>query len=49
MLETYFGHAGDTFPNVVQHEWEGQCADHREAHNVYGMQTARATTFGMAP
>ena len=42
-----FGHQGDTFPDAVQHEWEGQGTDHRQAHNVYGMQMARATVEGV--
>jgi len=41
------GHAGDTFPDAVQHEWEGHGADHRLAHNVYGMAMARATVEGL--
>jgi alpha-glucosidase len=39
---------GETFPDIVQHEWEGLGADHRTAHNVYGMQMARATAEGLA-
>lgn len=42
-----FGHVGDTFPDIVQHDWEGQGADHLRAHNVYGMQMARATSEGL--
>ena len=42
-----FGHTGDTFPDIVQHDWEGEGADHRLAHNVYGMQMARATVEGL--
>jgi alpha-glucosidase len=41
------GQEGDTFPDVVQHEWEGLGADHRTAHNAYGMQMARATVEGL--
>jgi alpha-glucosidase len=44
---TVFGHSGDTFPDSVQHDWEGQGSDHRLAHNVYGMQMARATAKGL--
>ncbi|MBN1642258.1 MAG: DUF4968 domain-containing protein [Anaerolineae bacterium] len=44
---TVFGHAGDTFPSAVRHDWEGQGADHRLAHNVYGMLMARATAEGL--
>lgn len=32
-----------TFPDNVQHHYEGNPTDHRQAHNVYGMQMARAT------
>ena len=38
---------GDTLPDAVQHEFDGQGADHREAHNVYGMQMARASIEGL--
>jgi alpha-glucosidase len=41
------GQEGDTFPDVVQHEWEGLGADHRLAHNTYGMQMVRATAEGL--
>jgi alpha-glucosidase len=41
------GQQGDTFPDVVQHEWEGRGADHQIAHNAYGMQMARATVEGL--
>jgi len=37
----------DTLPDVVQHEYDGFGADHRTAHNVYGMQMARATAEGL--
>jgi alpha-glucosidase len=39
--------AGDTFPGAVQHDWEGAGTDHRTAHNVYGMQMARASVEGI--
>jgi alpha-glucosidase len=42
-----FGHGTTTMANSVQHEWEGHGAGHREAHNVYGMQMARATVEGL--
>jgi len=42
-----FGHGTTTMANTVQHEWEGFGAGHREAHNVYGMQMARATVEGL--
>ncbi len=41
------GHQGDTFPDVVQHDYDGHGADHRAAHNVYGMQMARASAEGL--
>ena len=43
-----FGHGTTTMANTVQHEWEGHGAGHREAHNAYGMQMARATVEGLA-
>jgi alpha-glucosidase len=42
-----FGHGTTTMANTVQHEWEGHGAGHREAHNVYGMQMARASVEGL--
>lgn len=37
-----------TIPDFVSADWEGQKSTHLEgAHNVYGMQMARATTEGM--
>jgi alpha-glucosidase len=42
-----FGLGTTTFADAVQHEWEGRGAGHREAHNVYGMQMARATVEGL--
>lgn len=41
------GQHGDTFPDVVQHDYDGHGADHRMAHNVYGMQMARASVEGL--
>ena len=38
---------GDTLAGCVRHDWEGQGATHRQAHNVYGMQMARATAEGL--
>ena len=32
-----------TFPLEIRHDMDGRGADHAEAHNVYGMQMARAT------
>jgi len=42
-----FGLGTTTMADTVQHEWEGMGASHREAHNVYGMQMARATVEGL--
>lgn len=36
-----------TFPNDVRHFFEGYRGSHRKAHNVYGMQMARATYDGL--
>ena len=36
-----------TFPNDVRHNYEGYRGSHRKAHNVYGMQMARATYEGL--
>jgi len=36
-----------TFPNDVRHYFEGYRGSHRKAHNIYGMQMARATYNGM--
>jgi alpha-glucosidase len=44
---TVIGPHGDTLANCVRHDWEGQGTDHRQAHNVYGLLTARATTEGL--
>ncbi|MGB8705389.1 MAG: glycoside hydrolase family 31 protein, partial [Gillisia sp.] len=38
---------GKTFPLDVRHEYEGNRCSHRKAHNVYGMQMARATYEGV--
>ncbi len=43
-----FGPEGTTMPDVVQHDLEGSGGHHGEAHNVYGMQMARATAEGLA-
>jgi len=42
---TIFGHA--TFPPAVQHELEGQGAEHWQMHSAYGMQMVRATFEGL--
>ena len=36
-----------TFPNDVRHDYDGNPCSHRKAHNVYGMQMARATYQGL--
>ena len=38
---------GKTFPNDVRHEYDGNRCSHRKAHNIYGMQMARATYQGL--
>ncbi|MBT8318043.1 MAG: DUF4968 domain-containing protein [Lutibacter sp.] len=38
---------GKTFPNDVRHNYDGNFCSHRKAHNVYGMQMARATYHGL--
>ncbi|WP_245652363.1 glycoside hydrolase family 31 protein [Rufibacter tibetensis] len=36
-----------TFPNDVRHHYDGDPGSHRKAHNIYGMQMARATYEGV--
>jgi alpha-glucosidase len=36
-----------TLPNNVRHHFEGQPASHKKAHNIYGMQMARASYNGI--
>lgn len=36
-----------TFPDDVRHQYDGHWCSHRKAHNVYGMQMARATYEGV--
>jgi len=36
-----------TFPLDVVHDYDGNTTSHRKAHNVYGMQMARATADGV--
>jgi alpha-glucosidase len=36
-----------TFPLDVRHDYDGQPCSHRKAHNIYGMQMARATLTGV--
>ena len=38
---------GKTFPNDVRHNFDGNYCSHRKAHNIYGMQMARATYEGL--
>lgn len=38
---------GKTFPDDVRHNYDGNYCSHRKAHNVYGMQMARATYHGL--
>jgi len=38
---------GKTFPYDVRHDYDGNRCSHRKAHNVYGMQMARATYQGL--
>lgn len=35
-----------TFPDDVRHNYDGQDVSHRKAHNIYGMQMARASYEG---
>jgi alpha-glucosidase len=37
----------ETFPDDVRHDFDGDPSSHRKAHNVYGMQMARATYEGV--
>ncbi|MEY8847766.1 glycoside hydrolase family 31 protein [Psychroserpens sp. XS_ASV72] len=36
-----------TFPDDVRHDYDGNHCSHRKAHNIYGMQMARATYQGL--
>ncbi len=36
-----------TFPDAVQHHYDGDPCDHRKAHNIYGLQMSRATYEGL--
>ena len=45
---TVFGGATGTLPDCVRHDWDGNSASHAEAHNVYGLQMARACADGIA-
>ncbi|PAU94559.1 hypothetical protein CK503_07125 [Aliifodinibius salipaludis] len=36
-----------TFPNDIRHHFEGEQVSHKKAHNIYGMQMARASYEGI--
>ncbi len=38
---------GKSFPDDVRHDYDGNPCSHRKAHNIYGMQMARATYHGV--
>ena len=38
---------GKTFPPDVRHDYDGNPCSHNKAHNIYGMQMARATYRGL--
>jgi alpha-glucosidase len=38
---------GKKIPDLIEFDFEGKGATHRKAHNVYGMQMARATAEGV--
>jgi alpha-glucosidase len=38
---------GKKLPDLIEFDFDGQGATHRKAHNVYGMQMARATAEGV--
>ena len=42
-----FAHADKTIPLTVRFDGGGRAMDHREAHNLYGMQMSRATCEGL--
>lgn len=42
-----FGVNNLTFPTTVLHNYDGAPCDHRQAHNIYGQQMARATYEGL--
>lgn len=45
---TVIGPSGDSLAGCVRHGSNGRGADHRQAHNVYGLLTARATFEGLS-
>ncbi|WP_372754161.1 glycoside hydrolase family 31 protein [Mariniflexile sp.] len=38
---------GKSFPDDVRHDYDGNQCSHQKAHNIYGMQMARATYQGL--
>ena len=38
---------GKSFPDDVRHDYDGNPCSHRKAHNIYGMQMAKATYQGL--
>ncbi len=42
-----FGPSPETMPDCVRFAWEGQGADFRQAHNVYGLLMVRASWEGL--
>ena len=38
---------GQSFPNLVQFDFDGKGATHKQAHNVYGFQMARSSYEGL--
>ncbi|ANW94923.1 glycosyl hydrolase [Wenyingzhuangia fucanilytica] len=38
---------GKSFPDDVRHDYDGNPCSHRKAHNIYGMQMAKATYKGL--
>jgi alpha-glucosidase len=44
---TFLPEAAGSLPDYACHDQEGQGGDHRQNHNVYGMQMARATQQGL--
>jgi len=42
-----FDNASKQFPLDVRHNYDGNPCSHRKAHNIYGMQMARATYHGV--
>ncbi len=44
---TVMGWSSSTLPDYVCHNCDGRAASHAEAHNVYGLEMARATAEGL--